>query len=333
MKSPCIELGLGDTIECWYFVRAIAKATHPTLEDAVGIDCVIGKFVSHVKDDELLKFSCELTDDERASLEPLLKNLPKLQGKMSDLEIDTFLNLYSALPNRLLWLPRLNSRADIDRVEFEQWDRQADHREQLQQRLQDGKIQAFDAHHFPAKRIGPNVFIPRKQAVAYLQECGIQICSANESKNLSEIVLSNILQPDVSDSSENEKVIHQAIIQQSSLPPTDALDKDRSVTDQQSPAEGNVQRSLGKMNEKNLVSHRRPRKDGISRAILIAQSKCTNPLDETAVWDALKAMAANKVPPLKSADDLFLSWEYAPGRSSEFSRNSLRMRLYRQLKK
>lgn len=206
MKSPCIELPLGDTIDCWCLTRAIAKATHPTLEDAQGIECVIGKIVPHPNIEEHFQLPYKLTDDDRTALEPLLERLPELHGKMTDLEIDTFLYLYSALPNRLTWVPRLNSRAEIDRIEFEQWHIQTVHREQLQQRLQDGRIQAFDSDHIPEKRIGPNVYIPRKQAVAYLLECGIQIGSADESKNLSKIEPKDISQMDVNCSLESAKL-------------------------------------------------------------------------------------------------------------------------------
>lgn len=206
MKSPCIELGLGDEIECWSFICAIVKATHPTLEDAKGIDCVIGKLVNYSDSNGPFQLPFKVTDDDRAALEPLLEHLPELNGKMYDLEIETFLYLYSSLPDRLSWVPTLNNKANIDRIKYEQLDRQAWHREELQERLQCGEIQAFDSYHLPVKRIGPNVFIPREQAIAYLIECGIKIYDTDESQNLSKIEPTVIHQQDVNDSSENMKI-------------------------------------------------------------------------------------------------------------------------------
>ncbi len=117
----------------------------------------------------------ELTDDDRQKLEPILLDLPKLDGKMSDLDIEKFLYLYSALPNKLPWTPILNSEANTQKIQSEQWDVQAEHLRHLQRRLNDGKIQAFDAQNSPTKLIEAGAYISREHAMDYLKSCGIHI--------------------------------------------------------------------------------------------------------------------------------------------------------------
>lgn len=175
MKQIFIDLPPDETIESWFLTLLIAKAICPTLENAIGIDCVIGKLLPHPGIEEFCEFPYAITDEDRSKLEPLLIDLPPLHGKMYDLEIATFLYLYETLPNRLPWTPIINDEAHILKTKYEQEKIQDIHREKLQQRLQGCRIQAFDLLHCPAKHIGPNVFIPRMQAIEYLNECGIKI--------------------------------------------------------------------------------------------------------------------------------------------------------------
>lgn|GEM_PF-6589634 len=175
MKLTYIELPLGEEIDCLWLTSIIAKVTHPTLEEAEGIDCVVGKILQDQNFANYCALPYEMREVDRMKLKPLLADLPKLHGRMNDLEIDTFLYLYSALPNRLSWEPILNSEAHIQKARKEQWDIRAIHLQNLQRRLTDGKIHAFTLQHVPALHIGPNVYIPRDQIIEYLKACGIQI--------------------------------------------------------------------------------------------------------------------------------------------------------------
>ena len=174
MKPIYIDFPLGDVIECQSLLQAISNATHPPLDDIKGIECVIGKIAPLPTDMLNFGFPVGLTDKDKTDFMPLLADLPDLHGNMTDFEIDSFLYLYSILPNRLAWLPRLMRRVDPFDLFSLKSDCWANHRKELQIRLNEGKIQAFDAGHLSVKQIGIGVYIPRAQAIEYLNECGIK---------------------------------------------------------------------------------------------------------------------------------------------------------------
>jgi hypothetical protein len=178
-----IDLPPDDAIDCQSFLHAISIATHPALEDIKGIDCVIGKNAPLPTDMLNFGFTVPLTEKDKADLLPLLVDLPKLHRKMTDSDSDNFLYLYSVLPNRLTWLPVLKRRVDPWDLNVLRLECRAEHRNELQERLNQGKIQANDAGHFPVKQIGIGVYIPRSQAVTYLTDCGIKIGSISQTKD------------------------------------------------------------------------------------------------------------------------------------------------------
>ena len=179
MKPIYIDLPLGDVIECQSLLQAISNATHPPLDKTNGIGCLIGKIAPLPTDMLNFGFPVGLNDKDRADFMPLLADLPDLHGDMTDFEIDTFLYCYSILPNRLAWLPRLMRRVDPYDLFSLKSDCWANHRKELQNRLNEGKIQAFDDGHFSVKQIGIGVYIPRAQAIEYLNECGIKTKPSN----------------------------------------------------------------------------------------------------------------------------------------------------------
>ena len=222
MNPTYIELPPGEAIECWGFTRSIAKAIHPTLESAEGIDCVIGKIVTHLNQRDDCKMPYPLTDEDRSSLEPLLADLPKLHGRMLDSENDAFLALYATLPHRLPWVPTLNSQVHTEKIKSEQWDYQAGHRETLQQLLSSASIQAFTSKHFLTDRIGPGTYIPREQAIWYLRSCGIQVGAMLSQKTSTDALAKVLNNEEIVDNNVQEdtiKILVESNGQQASNPP------------------------------------------------------------------------------------------------------------------
>lgn len=175
MDPKYVSLPPGEFIDCWLLTRCIASAVYPTMETFEGVDCVRVKVHTRIQGNSTsgVPFQTALTQEDRTLLESLLDNLPPVCGWMTDYEIDAFMYEYSMLPNRPNWDPVLVNLAYVSQMESAQLNAQSNHREILQGKLLRKEIQAFDASHAPETRIGPGVWIYRKQAVDYLTECGL----------------------------------------------------------------------------------------------------------------------------------------------------------------
>lgn len=176
MLNPItVSLPKVEFIDCSLLTRCIALALYPTMETCEGIDCVIAKVGTSKAANSTsgLTLQTALTQGDREILERLLTGLPKVFGWMSDYELAIFMYQYSILPNRPDWDPVLVNLAHIWKMEAEQLNAASEHRKKLQDKLFNKQIQAFDAAHLPANKIGPGVYIRREQALQYITECGL----------------------------------------------------------------------------------------------------------------------------------------------------------------
>lgn len=114
-----------------------------------------------------------LTDEDRRLMENLLADLPALRYPMSEEDVAAFMSAYVMLPNRPTWEPVLITAAVIERRKAEQEAVMRDHQKALKDELAQGRLVAVDANHVPVARLALGAFIPREQAIAYLDRCGI----------------------------------------------------------------------------------------------------------------------------------------------------------------
>jgi len=115
----------------------------------------------------------ELTEDDRRVMVKLLARLPVLRYPMSEEDAAAFMSAYAKLPNRPAWEPVLITAATIERRKAEQDEVMHAHQKALQDELAHGRLVAVDASHAPVPRLAFGAFIPREQAIAYLDRCGI----------------------------------------------------------------------------------------------------------------------------------------------------------------
>ncbi|MFZ6647160.1 hypothetical protein ACO0LO_15655 [Undibacterium sp. TJN25] len=118
----------------------------------------------------------KLSDKERQMMEKLLADLPALRYPMSEDEVATFMRAYFDLPNRPYWEPILVTAATIEQRQVEQDAIMLRHQKALQDELTRGRIVAVDSNHVPVARFAFGAFLPRDQAIAYLDQCGILHC-------------------------------------------------------------------------------------------------------------------------------------------------------------
>ncbi|MBB6580909.1 hypothetical protein HXP36_04050 [Ralstonia solanacearum] len=115
----------------------------------------------------------QLTDADRRVLNESLPDLPPLRYPISDAEQKAFLNAWCRLKNRPTWEPILVTASYIDRRKNEQPGVLAQHQTALQDEFASGKLDALNAYHAPVKALMAGSFIPRQQAIAYLERRGI----------------------------------------------------------------------------------------------------------------------------------------------------------------
>jgi len=114
-----------------------------------------------------------LTDSERIWLEGQLPQLPPLRYPMSDEEVAAFLDAYRRLEKRPAWEPVLLTAADLERRKAEQAMVLTRQRKALQDEFAAGRVAAVDSRYVPVPVLAMGSFIPRAQASAYLERCGL----------------------------------------------------------------------------------------------------------------------------------------------------------------
>ncbi|WP_340531023.1 AlpA family phage regulatory protein [Cupriavidus necator] len=114
-----------------------------------------------------------LTDSERRWLEGQLPQLPPLRYPMSGDESEAFLAAYWRLKKRPKWVPVLLTAEDIERRKAEQVMVLARHQRALQDEVAGGRMVAVDSRHVPVAVLTIGSYIPRAQAIAYLERCGL----------------------------------------------------------------------------------------------------------------------------------------------------------------
>ncbi|MGA4244464.1 AlpA family phage regulatory protein [Ralstonia solanacearum] len=115
----------------------------------------------------------QLTEADRRALSERLPDLPPLQYPISDADKSAFLDAWFRLKNRPTWEPILVTAAYIDRRKNEQPAVLAQHQTALQDEFASGKLDALNAYHAPVRALMAGSFIPRQQAIAYLERRGI----------------------------------------------------------------------------------------------------------------------------------------------------------------
>ncbi|WP_322041356.1 helix-turn-helix transcriptional regulator [Burkholderia diffusa] len=119
----------------------------------------------------------DLNDDDRVVLEKLLPDLPTLRSPLSPKDEEAFLSAYRDTPGRPGWVPVLVTAADIKRRERQQDDARDHHRRVLQTEFAEGRVTAVNARNAPIPVLTTGSFIPRAQAFAYLDRCGLAYCA------------------------------------------------------------------------------------------------------------------------------------------------------------
>lgn len=208
-----VNLPPGSLIDYWVFCRAIAQAVCPTGEQGLkGIDCVVGKMAKPRAPEALtsesgdlprrampdptfleavrlpvlpgdgnsaclsseVSFPYELDARDRRELGAVLPKLPPLRFPISEDEAAAFMDAYRKLPGRPAWEPILITTADVERRKEGQaaaWDH---HQGTLQKWFRDGRLTAVNSRHVPVAALMAGTFIPRNQAVTYLEWHGLE---------------------------------------------------------------------------------------------------------------------------------------------------------------
>lgn len=115
----------------------------------------------------------DLDDDDRVVLEKLLPDLPTLCSPISPQDEEAFLSAYRDTSGRPAWVPVLVTAADIKRHERQQDDARDHHRRALQTEFAEGRVTAVNSRNAPVPVLTTGSFIPRAQALAYLDRCGL----------------------------------------------------------------------------------------------------------------------------------------------------------------
>ena len=176
-----IKLPPDELIDCWTFVREIARITVPDLNpNATGVECIVAKKptplgVAGIGDVQFVEQ--DLTDDDRRYLLRVLPDLPELRIPYSDDVVGAFLKAYRALPDRPNWEPVVLTESrylqEYDRLIGLRWQASSDHLQVLQHWLDTDRIKAFRRKHVPATELLVETLIPRLDVQRYLDYCEI----------------------------------------------------------------------------------------------------------------------------------------------------------------
>jgi hypothetical protein len=115
----------------------------------------------------------KLKDEDRRLMGKLLRALPTLHYPLSEKDVAEFKEAYSALPNRPTWEPLLITTAHVEKLKEEQYKVVCRHQKALLEELALGRLVAVTADHVRVTTFIPGVFIPKKEAIAYLDRWGI----------------------------------------------------------------------------------------------------------------------------------------------------------------
>jgi predicted DNA-binding transcriptional regulator AlpA len=110
-----------------------------------------------------------LNEDDRRALRDILPNLPLLRYPISDADQAAFLDAWIRLKERPAWEPILVTAAYIERRKLAKPSVLADQQWALQHAFESGRLEALDAYHIPVAVLAAGSFIPRQQAIAYLE--------------------------------------------------------------------------------------------------------------------------------------------------------------------
>lgn len=115
----------------------------------------------------------DLDEEDRRVLEALLPHLPALRHPLSVLDEEAFLSAYRNTPGRPSWTPVLLTTADVKRRELERDGIHDRHWRALQVEFAEGRLTAVNGRNAPVQVLTTGSFIPRMQALAYLDRCGL----------------------------------------------------------------------------------------------------------------------------------------------------------------
>ncbi|WP_216861607.1 helix-turn-helix transcriptional regulator [Burkholderia glumae] len=115
----------------------------------------------------------DLDDEDRLAFEELLQDYPALRSLLSPQNEETFLSAYHDIPRRPSWVPVFQTTNDRNRREREQDDVREHHRQALQTEFAEGRVTAVNGRNAPIPVLTTGSFIPRAQALAYLDRCGL----------------------------------------------------------------------------------------------------------------------------------------------------------------
>lgn len=115
----------------------------------------------------------DLDDEDRLAFEELLLDYPALRSLLSPQNEEAFLSAYHNLSKRPAWVPVFRTATDIKRREREQDDVRERHRQALQTEFAEGRVTAVNGRNAPIPVLTTGSFIPRAQALAYLDRCGL----------------------------------------------------------------------------------------------------------------------------------------------------------------
>jgi predicted DNA-binding transcriptional regulator AlpA len=110
-----------------------------------------------------------LNEEDRRALNNILPSLPPLRYPMSDADQTAFLDAWFSLRDRPAWEPVLVTAEYIERNKAAQPAVLAEHQRALQEEFASGRIDALNARHVPVAVLMAGTFIPRQQAIAYLE--------------------------------------------------------------------------------------------------------------------------------------------------------------------
>jgi predicted DNA-binding transcriptional regulator AlpA len=121
---------------------------------------------------QIVEFSLPylLDESDRRALEAVLPLLPPLSYPMSTEAAEAFLDAYYRLPGHPAWEPDLMSAAYIERRRGEQMYAMERHQRELREAFAAGRLVAVDCHHGHVKELISGTFIPREDAIAYMQD-------------------------------------------------------------------------------------------------------------------------------------------------------------------
>lgn len=116
----------------------------------------------------------KLTDDDRRALENVLRQLPPLRYPMSEAEAAAFMDAYFALSDRPAWEPVLVTSGTIEQLKEQQGMVMRQHLQALREEVASGRLVAVDNNHVPVAALSIGSYLPREQAIAYLDRHGIE---------------------------------------------------------------------------------------------------------------------------------------------------------------